>query len=207
MKKYLFLVFLLSLFSCVGNINESLPLNSNFSNEDISSMSEEIISEEESIEENKYEVIEVTSNSCKINLNGKVIEYNADIIVNGTTYVADKNLYLTEKENTNTFIVINGGKLILNETTICKKGDAKRKEIETLRLGLNASILVIGENSLVQISDVAINVFSSYSSAIHCIESGRAEIKNADILVVSEASHAYSTYQNGVIVSESFYPL
>lgn len=208
MKKYLFLVFLLSLFSCTGNINDSLPLDINYSSEYISSFSEEITSEEESIEEEKgYEVIEVNSNSCKIKLNGKIIEYNADVIVNGTTYETEKNLYLTEKGNVNNFIVINGGKLIINETTLVKKGEARNKDIETLRFGLNASILVIGENSLVQISDVAINVFAPYSSAIHCIENGRAEIKNADILVVSEASHAYSTYQNGVIVSESILTL
>lgn len=205
MKKYLFLFLCLFLSGCIINNDVS-----SYSGNHISHLSSEIKFDTSKESITSYEdpiILEKNEKEIKLLIDNEEITYKAKHIIDGITYEAKDNLYLCDEEETNNFIIINGGKLILNQTTIVKKGDAKLQEEDTLRKGKNASILVIGKDSKVQISEVVINVFASYSSAIHCMYNGVAEIKNCDLLVVSKASHAYSTYAKGMIFSESILTL
>ena len=209
MKKYLFLFLCFLLVSCQNeNISSDISSQTHSESEEIISNNINTSFYSEEISNNDVPIVlEKTDNVCKILISGKEIEYKADQIIDGVQYKADKHIYLQDENDSNNFLVINGGTLVLNETTIVKKGDASLQNEDTLRKGINASILVIGKNSKVQISNVAINVFASYSSAIHCMYGGVAEIASTDILVISKASHAYSTYCNGMIFSESILTL
>lgn len=208
MRKHLFLVFLLFLISC-NNIQDSTSeiLSSIYSysdyNNSISGHSHDELLSFSSYSNCEYEIVYVDEHVCKITINNEEIIYKADKIINGIECTLDDNLYLVDESDTCNFIVINGGKLIINETTIVKRGDSKNKNEKTLKYGLNASILVIGETSSVKISDSVINVFSSYSSAIHCLENGNAEIQMTDILIINDNSHVYSILNDGEIVSKN----
>lgn len=207
MKKHLFLVFLLFLFSCNNNaisISDVLSSEYSFFSDDFSVEESISCSSENDYE---YKITYLDEHVCKIIINNEEIVYKADKIINGIEYTLDDNLYLVDEIDTCNFIVINGGKLIINETTIVKKGETYNKNDNTLKYGLNASILVIGENSNVKITNSVINVFSSYSSAIHCLEKGSADVEMTDILIVNDNSHVYSILNDGVIISKNILTL
>ncbi len=206
MKKHLFLVFLLFLFSCNNNnvISDVLLSEYSVSSDDFTIEESMSYSSEN---DHEYKITYLDEHVCKIIINAQEIVYKADKIIDGIEYTLDNNLYLVDDSDICNFIVINGGKLIINETTIVKKGETKNKNDNTLKYGLNASILVIGEDSNVKITNSVINVFSSYSSAIHCLEKGSADVEMTDILIVNDNSHVYSILNDGIVISKNILTL
>ena len=200
MKKILFLFLFFSIYACSSSHSSSSIYESSF--KDDSSQTTLDSAESSFIDSSKEEitVLEVKDDYALINVNGNHIKYYADYIIDGEVIKTDKILYVNETPLASNFLIINGGKLIVNETTIVKKGESKGNE-ELLKHGVNSSIVVIGENSQVEINQSVINVFSSYASGVSCIGGGSALINNLDILVISDFSHAFSTFSNGIIIS------
>ena len=194
MKKILFLFLCIIVVGCTS-VNSSSSSDVSESSSSSTSSDYGYVEEKENIE-----IIEVKNNEVKALIEGKEFIYKADIIIDGKEYKASEVLYLNDKEKTNNFLVINGGKLILEETTVVKKGNTSG-DTSLLRYGQNACILAIGKESKVEVKSVAINIFDSFSTGIHCMGGASAEINNLDLLVVSDFSHALSTYQEGKVIA------
>ncbi len=165
----------------------SMNSYSSFNEENSSIISSSFMDESNQI---KIEVID--KNHVVFKYNTKEIDYFVDHLIDGTTYKMKENLYINEKRNEIGFLIINNGKLIIQEATLCKKGDAYEPR-NAVQYGKNSLITIIGEGQ-VEITKCAVNIFSKGSSFIHLMHGGKAIINNVDIVVTDEYSCAYSYY-------------
>ncbi len=208
MKKYLLLLgFILtscstttkySYFASGNEIsgNSNVTSNSGITS-DISSFVTNSILDESKIE------FEIVNEKHVIFKQGKKeIDYFADYIIDGKEFHYNNNLYLNKNRNEIGFLVINGGKLILEETAFLKDGDAYEPR-NSIQYGKNALVTVIGQGSNVSLSNCSVNIFSKGSSMIHLMNGASATAKNLDIAVTDEYSCAYSYYNNDSYVNSS----
>lgn len=124
----------------------------------------------------------------------KEIDYFAEYIIDGEEKVFSGNIYINETRNQIGFLIINHGKLIFNDVTLLKDGDAYEPR-NSLQYGKNALVTLIN-GGMVYFSNCAINIFSQGSSVIHLMNESSAIIEDTDITIVDEYSCAFSYYNN-----------
>lgn len=208
MKKYLLLLgfFLtacgsITKYSYFSNSNELLSESNSSSTFNLSiTTSSEFTNS--NLDKNKIEFEIVNEKHVIFKHDKKEIDYFADYIIDGKEFHYNNNLYLNKNRNEIGFLVINGGKLILEETAFLKDGDAYEPR-NAIQYGKNALVTVIGKGSNVVLSNCSINIFSKGSSMIHLMNGASAIAKDLDVAVTDEYSCAYSYYNNDTYVNSS----
>lgn len=204
MKKHLFIFLGLFLISCSSYTTSSYSFSSTNTINSITSISD--ISSLNTVSTTSYyekiEIIKIDNHHAIYKYGYKEIEYYADYIIDGEEFFYKNNLYINKTRNQIGFLVINKGRLILEETSFLKDGDAY--EINTsLQYGKNSLITLIGEGSCVNFKSCAVSIFSKGSSMIHMMNGANSIAQNLDIVITDEYSCAYSFYNNDMTIQTS----
>lgn len=158
-------------------------------------------------EENKYkkQVIEentkLSPGSYTYNNNGKNVTINALYIIDGIKATIGSGTYESIKDNEVVFLVVNGGKLIIQNSTINKSSkNTKESEIND---GSNSAIVVLGNNSSAIINNIKINTNGTNNVGLITGNGSSAIINDSDINTNKEYSPGVYTFASAKINGEN----
>ncbi len=194
MKKIIIFISLF-LISC------SMPHYTYFSNNSFSSGINTSYLDSKYINQSENnELIKIDEHHVVLKSNNTEIYYYADIIIDNEEYIYDEPLYENKTREQIGFLVINNGKLIFEEVTFLKEGDAYEPR-NSLQYGKNALVTLINQ-SQVNFSSCCVNIFSKGSSMIHLMQDSKAYVSNSDIVLIDEYDAAFSYYNNKEYVTQ-----
>ena len=136
---------------------------------------------------------------------GKQASYSGANVIDGVEVVIDGGDFISATDNQNVFLVVNGGKLTLKNATVTKTGseDFQGRGDNYSFYGLNSAIVVVGENSSINLENVVISTTVSGSNAVVATQNGKVTIANSKIGTTKDNSRGLHATYGGVITAES----
>ena len=134
---------------------------------------------------------------------GLVTKYRGAYIVNGREETVNAGEYESSTDGEVTFLVVNGGKLTINErVTVRKKagaedGAGEEEYGEYEEYGKNAAIVVIGDESSVVVNGAAVESEAAYGMGVVAIGGGKVELTNATVKTSGVAATGVAAMRGG----------
>ena len=143
------------------------------------------------------------SGSVTTTIDGKSVTYNAAYVVDGIEATIGSGTYEATEDDQVAILVINGGSLKIkgDGVTITKSGsDGFQGRGDNYSFyGTNSAIVVVGENSKLELDGPTIQTTTSGANAIVATNGGEATVKNADISTTEDNSRGlHATYQGKI---------
>jgi len=115
--------------------------------------------------------------------------YNAKYIIDGIDVKLSGGEYVSEKDNEVMFLVVNGGSITIDGSTLTKSGeDVYAETVENGFYGKNSMIVLVGENSRADIKNANFDIKSNGTSAVFAVEGANATVEDSNVT----ASGSYS---------------
>ncbi len=155
----------------------------------------------------KKESTALSSGSVTLEIEGKTVSFSGAYVVDGIEAEINGGTYESTGADQNVFLVINGGKLTLNDVTINKTGEATQSDSSRSQdvsdsynfYGINSVVLVIGENSVAQINNCTITSNASGANAVFALDGANISLNSTTINTDGNSSRGlYATY-GGII--------
>ena len=139
-----------------------------------------------------------------VTIGNQPVTFTAAYLVDGIEATIGSGEYKSSTNDQNVFLVVNGGSLNISGTVkISKTGKNRDDRSETSLLGTNAAIVVIGENSHVNLSGTTITTDDDGADAIVALNSGTASIASGMITSTALASRGLVALAGGNIEANS----
>ena len=161
---------------------------------------------EATIKDASGNIITLNSGSVTTTIGGKSITYNAAYVIDGTEVVIENGEFASNSDDQNTFLVINGGKLTLNNVTIVKTGSENfsgRGDNYSF-YGTNSAIVVVGAGSALTMTGGTISTTVSGANAVVATNSGKATISSIAVATTKDNSRGmHATYSGEITITDS----
>lgn len=125
-------------------------------------------------EEEELENTPLKAGSVTTNVDGKSVTYKAAYVVDGFEATIGSGTYETTEDGQVAILVINGGSLRIKGNN---KGDGKDASVKIKKAG----IVVVGEDSKLEIDGAAVETAAANSPAIAAVNGGKVTAKNTTL--------------------------
>lgn len=140
--------------------------------------------------------------SATVAFEERQVTYSSAYIIDGEEVTINGGTYQSAITNQNVFLVVNGGKLTIKNATITKNKDTNKSDADT-SLGLNASIVVVGNESSATLSNCIIETNASDSDAVYVTNEASLIIEKSEILTTKQnANGLNATYSASIEASD-----
>ena len=149
---------------------------------------------------------ELSSGTVTTTIDGKTVSYSGAYVVDGIEATINSGTFESTTDNQVVFLVINGGKLTINEGVVINKSGSENfqgRGDNYSFYGLNSAIVVVGEGSSATIDGVLINTTTSGANAVVATKSGSATINDSTITTTKDGSRGLHATYGGTIKSNS----
>ncbi len=149
----------------------------------------------------------LSSGSTTVTIGSKRIDVSGAYVIDGKSVELTGGTYTSSDTDQNVFLVINGGSLKISNAKIVKTGDASKSDSKRSSdvsddynfYGINSVILVVGEESSVEISDCIITSDCSGANAVFSTAGAKADVNNVQITTTGNSSRGvYATYDGTI---------
>ena len=156
-----------------------------------------------SITENNAES-KLQEGTATVAFEDRQITYSGAYIIDGKEVNINGGTYKSSVANQNVFLVVNGGKLNIKNATIIKSSnETASSNDENYLYGINASIIVIGEESSAQIKNCTIESSSKGSDALYATNNAKIEVEKTEINTTKESSKGISNTYGATIEAKN----
>ena len=149
---------------------------------------------------------ELSSGTVTTTIDGKTVSYSGAYVVDGIEATINSGTYESATDNQVVFLVINGGKLTINEGVVINKSGSEEfqgRGDNYSFYGLNSAIVVVGEGSSATIDGALINTTVSGANAVVATKNGTVTINNSTITTTKDGSRGLHATYGGTIKSNS----
>lgn len=149
---------------------------------------------------------QLASGMVSTTIDGQTLTYKAAYVVDGIEATVSAGEYVSKNDDEVVFLVINGGKLIIDgNVAINKSGSAdfQGRGDKYSFYGLNSAIVVVGEGSSAIIDGAKISTNTSGANAIVATNGGNITILNTKIITSEDNSRGIHATYAGSIVAEN----
>lgn len=159
--------------------------------------SAEVEEEEEEIVENT----ELTSGTVTATIGGQSVTYKAKYVVDGITATIKEGTYESAIDDEIVFLVINGGKLRLEDAKVNKAGSAglDGRGDNYSFFGTNSAIVVVGEGSEAKITRTTVSTATNGANAIVATNAGSVKVNDITIATTNDGSRGLHATFGGKI--------
>lgn len=149
------------------------------------------------------EASSLPSGTVTTTIGGKTVSYTAKYVVDGVTARANGGTYESTSDDEVVFLVINGGKLLIENATINKTGSAdfNGRGDNYSFYGTNSAIVVVGEGSQIGMANVTVNTSTGGANAVVATDSGSVISGEITINTTKDSSRGLHATYGGKIIS------
>ena len=142
----------------------------------------------------------------------KQVTLSGAYLVDGTTATIDGGTFESATADQAVFLVVNGGRLTINNARIAKTGDATSSGQHGVDdsysfYGLNSAVVVVGQGSSVTVSETTLTTDASGANAVVATGSASATVTSCAIATTGESSRGLHATYAGVITETQGVPI